>query len=231
MLARKAYHPGEASIYPENVTWGTSMLDRNRVDRFVDIGSVVLISIAAVLSAVCSYQAGRWEGEQTRLFNVADASRQLSTQASDRAFVTTSINVTLFLQYVEARQSGNAAIAKFIYRRFPPEMRRAVDAWLATDPEHNPHAPSSPFTMSGYAQTMQAGSRKEEATAAADFGQALIARRNADAFTLLTVVFAGVSFLAGVSTKMAYPRHAIIVGVGILALLYGIGRLAFLPVI
>jgi hypothetical protein len=207
------------------------MLDRAVIDRFVDIASVVLISIAAVLSAVCSYQAGRWEGEQTRLFNVANANRQLSTEAEDRAFIITSINVTLFLHYVEAKESGNAVIAKFIYRRFPPEMRRAVDAWLATDPEHNPHAPTSPFIMPGYAQTMQAGSRKEGATAGADFGQALIAHRNADAFTLLTVVFAGVSFLAGVSTKLTYPRHAIIVGVGILALLYGIGRLAFLPVI
>ncbi len=207
------------------------MLDRNVVDRFVDVASVVLISVAAVLSALCGYQAGRWEGEQTRLYNIADANRLLSTQAADRSFVTTSINVTLFLNYVEATQAGNTAIAKFIYRRFPPAMRRAMDAWLATDPAHNAHAPRSPFEMPEYTAQLQAGSHKDEATADADFNAALIAHRNSDAFTLLTVVFASVSFLAGVSTKLAFPRHLVIVCVGILALLYGIGRLFFLPVI
>lgn len=207
------------------------MLDRKIVDRWVDITSVVLISVAAVLSAVCGYQAGRWEGEQTRLFNIANANRLLSAEAADRSFVATSINVTLFLQYVEATEAGNTAIAKFIYRRFPRDMRRAVDAWLATDPQHNVHAPLSPFVMPEYTAQLQAGSRKDVAVADADFSKALIAHRNADDFTLLTVVFAGVSFLAGVSTKLVFPRHAIIVSVGILALLYGIGRLAFLPVI
>jgi hypothetical protein len=231
MLARKVYHASKASIYPESVTWEASMLDRNVVDRFVDIASVVLISIAAVLSAVCGYQAGRWEGEQTRLFNIANANRLLATQQSDRSFIITSINVTLFIHWVEAKEAGNTAIETFIYRRFPPAMRRAVDAWLATDPEHNVNAPSSPFAMPEYAAVLQAGQRKPEATADSDFNEALVAHRNSDYFTLLTVVFAGVSFLAGVSTKLSYPRHAIIVGVGILALLYGLVRLAFLPVI
>jgi len=39
------------------------------------------------------------------------------------------------------------------------------------------------------------------------------------------VVFAAVSFLGGMSTKMQFPRHAIIIGVGTAALLYGIVRL------
>jgi hypothetical protein len=46
---------------------------------------------------------------------------------------------------------------------------------------------------------------------------------------LLTVIFAAVSFLAGISTKMSYPRHAIVVALGIVALVYGAVRLAGLP--
>ena len=46
---------------------------------------------------------------------------------------------------------------------------------------------------------------------------------------LLTVVFASVSFLAGMSTKMAYPRHAVVVVVGFAGFLYGIGRMVSLP--
>ena len=207
------------------------MLNRETIDKFVDVASVVLISVAAVLTALCGYQASRWDGEQARLYNVVDASRLHAAEAADRSAVNTSINVTLFLAYIDAVQHNNTQFAQFIYRRLGPNMRPVMDAWLATHPLTNPKAPTSPFVMREYAERMQAGSSQQEARAKADFTSAQIAHRNADEFTLLTVVFATVSFLAGVSTKLVFPRHAIIVGLGILALLYGLGRLWFLPVL
>lgn len=206
------------------------MPDRKAIDKFVDVASVVLISVAAVLTALCGYQASRWEGEQTRLYNIANASRLHAAEAAGRAEVETAINVTLFLDYVDAIHHGDTEFAHFIYRRLGPNMRPVMDAWLATDPLKNPKAPTSPFVMPEYTQRMQAGSLLEEAQANVDFSSALNAHSNADDFTLLTVVFATVSFLAGVSTKLVFPRHAIIVGLGILALLYGLGRLWFLPI-
>ena len=205
------------------------MLSREVIDKFVDVASVVLISVAAVLTAICGYQASRWDGEQTRLYNIANASRLQAAEAADRSAVYTSINVTLFLDYINAVQHGDAKFAQFIYRRLGPNMRPAMDAWLATHPLNNPKAPTSPFVMREYTQRAQAGSLQERAVADADFKSALNAHRNAEEFTLLTVVFATVSFLAGVSTKLVFPRHAIIVALGILALLYGLGRLWFLP--
>lgn len=206
-------------------------MKRETLDRFVDVASVVLISVAAVLTALCGYQASRWEGEQSRLFNLANANRLMSSEVADQIFVRNSINVNLFLSYIEASQSGHTDIANFIRRRFPASLARAVDAWLATDPLHNPKAPSSPFVMRQYTQDLQNIQQRDVGVADADFAAALRAHANADGFTLLTVIFAMVSFLAGISTKMAFPRHAIIVGMGILALLYGITRLFFLPVL
>jgi hypothetical protein len=205
------------------------MLTRETIDRFVDVGSVVLISVAAVLTAFCGFQASKWEGEQTRLYNVANASRLRAAEAADRSAVYTSINVTLFLDYIDAVQHNDAQFATFIYRRLGTNMRIAMDAWLATHPMSNPKAPTSPFVMPVYNRLMQASSAQEESVANADFTEALSAHRNADNFTLLTVVFATVSFLAGVSTKLSFPRHAIIVALGILALVYGVARLWFLP--
>jgi hypothetical protein len=207
------------------------MLSRESIDRFVDVASVVLISVAAVLTALCGYQASRWEGEQTRLYNIANANRLSAAQAADRSEVATSINVTLFLAYIDAVQHNNTEFAQFIYRRLGPNFKPVMDAWLATHPLKNPKAPSSPFVMREYAQHMNSGSAQDEKTAAADFNAALGAHRNADEFTLLTVTFATVSFLAGVSTKLSFPRHAIIIGIGIIALVYGLARLAFLPVL
>jgi len=190
---------------------------------------VVLISVAAVLTALCGYQSGRWSGHQARQYNVANANRIASAEAADRANVLTSIDVALFLQYVDAVDANNRPKAEFIYQRFRPEMRTAMRAWLAAKPRANPKAPSSPFVMPQYSLETRAAASRLETAARADFEEAQAANQHADDFLLLTVIFAGVSFLGGMSTKMMYPRHAIMIGIGMIGLLYGIVRLVELP--
>ncbi len=205
------------------------MIETKTVDRAVDVASVVLISVAAVLSAICGYQSARWSGQQTRLYNVANASRTLSAEAAARSNALTVIDVAVFLDYVNAVDAGDTRKAQFLYKRFRPEVRPVMRDWLATKPFTNPKAPSSPFVMKQYALKTNAEARDHEAVAKATFGRATAATHNSDDFVLLTVIFAGVSFLAGISTKMTFPRHAIVVAVGILALAYGTGRLVHLP--
>jgi hypothetical protein len=203
--------------------------EHSRVDRFVDIAGVALISVAAVLTALSGYQSGRWSGVQARYYNVANASRIESAEAADRSLALTAIDVNLFLHYVDALEAGNSRDARFLDQRFRPEMRAAMNAWLATKPFTNPKAPSSPFVMPQYSLRARATSLRYAALANASFNTALEANRHSDDFLLLTVIFAAVSFLAGMSTKMQYPRHAIIIALGVIALIYGIVRLAALP--
>ena len=207
------------------------MADHAGVDRFVDLASLTLISVAAVLSAVCGYQAGRWDGEQSRLYSVANANHFLASETIGESDALTTINVALFLKYIDARHAGDQWEAQFIYRRFPPKMRKALDAWLATKPLTNPTAPLSPFAMRQYGQDARVAEERDEQAATDDFNAAQTAHRHADDFALLTIIFAAVSFLAGISTKMVFPRHAIIVGLGIIALIYGIVRLIGIPVL
>jgi hypothetical protein len=205
------------------------VLDSKAVDRIVDVASVVLISVAAVMSALCGYQSGRWSGEQTRLYNLTNAARVESSEAADRTNVLTAINVTLFLHYIDAVDAHDQRKAQFIYRRLPREMKPAMDAWLATNPLVNPRAPTSPFVMPQYSLHTKAETRRLAAIAAANFAAAQTANEHADDFLLLTVIFAGISFLAGVSTKMTYPRHAFVVTIALIGLVYGSIRLVELP--
>lgn len=205
------------------------MNDHGRADRVVDVAAVVLISIAAVLTALCGYQSGRWGGQQSRFYNLANEDRTRSAAASDQANVLTAIDVGLFLRYIDAVQRGDRPMVDFLRRRFPPEMQPAMRAWLATHPMQNPRAPSSPFVMHQYSLLSRAEARTWDEKSRGDFGSALAANRHSDDFLLLTVIFAGISFLAGISTKMIYPRHAIVVGLATLATIYGILRLTQLP--
>lgn len=207
----------------------TAMPNVQKIDRLVDLASVALISIAAVLTAVCGYQSGRWGGQQARLFGEASAARVEAAQASDRANILTTIDVAVFLRYVDAVATGNAGEAQFLYRRIRPEMLPALRAWLAAKPLQNPHAPSSPFVMPQYSLKARSEANEKSRLASAKFDDAVIATHHGDDFLLLTVIFAAVSFLAGISTKMMYPRHAIVVVVGFVGLIYGLVRLVALP--
>jgi len=205
------------------------MGDRQRIDRIVDVASVVLISVAAVMTALCGYQSGRWGGQQSRLYSMANADRVLSAEAADKALAFNAINVNLFLHYVDAVDAGNKRKSDFIYRRFGTVMKSAMKAWIATRPLVNPNAPSSPFVMPQYVLPASKLSRDYERQALENFKKAQEATTHSDDFLLLTVIFAGVSFLAGISTKMAFPRHLIIVALGILVTIYALVRLVELP--
>jgi hypothetical protein len=152
-----------------------------------------------------------------------------STEEADRANTLAAIDVAVFVHYVEAVDTNNARFKDFLFRRFRPEFVPAMRAWLATNPFQNVRAPSTPFVMPEYRLQSREEALEYEKRAANDFNEAGRANHNADQFVLLTVIFAGVSFLAGISTKMVYPSHTIVVALGLIATAYGAVRLLELP--
>ncbi len=209
------------------------MADSKRESRFdigVDFASVILISAAAVLTAWCGYESARWTALQTMSYNEASAHRVEAAISSGRSETFEVIDVTMFLQYVEATGAGRAGEQSFIYHRFRPEMKRAVDAWLATKPRTNPAAPSSPFVMPQYRLRSAGEAARLSARAAESFKAATAANEVGDDYVRLTVIFAAVSFMAGISTKFRFPSHIVIVVVGFGALFFGLIRLIELPI-
>ena len=205
------------------------MASHETIDRIVDIASLAVISAAAVLTALCSYQSGRWSGAEARHYDLANADRAAAAMSSNRAIAETAIDVNMFMQYGIAEEQGDTRREQFLFQRFRPEMQKAVAAWVATKPAHNDRAPKSPFEMPAYSLKSQQLSSQEDAKAHEDFAAAQVANRHADDFLLLTVIFASASFLAGMSTKMVFPQHAIVVGISLAALVYGLIRMIGLP--
>lgn len=199
-------------------------------DRWVDLASVILISAATVLTAWSGYQAARWTALQTRQYNEASSQRIASAVAGGRANALGVIDVATFLEFVNAQASGRTMEREFIYRRFRPEMRRAVDAWLATRPLKNPAAPSTPFAMPAYRLHENEESARLSTLASSTFQAATRSSEIGDAFVRLTVIFAAVSFLAGISTKLVSPNHVFIIVTGFGALAFGLILMFELPI-
>jgi hypothetical protein len=90
----------------------------------------------------------------------------------------------------------------FLYERFRPEFRTAVDAWLATRPLANPQAAQTPFALPNYklADSQRAADLEQQADAFA--ASARLANERGDNYVLMTIVFASVLVLLGIGSKM-----------------------------
>jgi hypothetical protein len=171
-------------------------------DRRLELFATVLLAAAAVATAWCSYQATRWNGEQTKQSGTTNRLRIEAARAQGLAEAQTEVDVATFTQWVDAYALRRTELADFYFKRFRAEFKPAVAAWLATRPLTNPNAPLTPFAMPQYKLAATAESKRldEEAAASSDVRDRDIQRQSN--YVLGVVLFAVVLFLAGMSTKL-----------------------------
>jgi hypothetical protein len=186
----------------------------NHLERRLELATTVLLALAAVATAWASYQSARWHGKQAQAQSLSIAKRVESTRASNVANRQAQIDVAIFTQWVDAYARDETELAAFYRRRFRDEFRPAFDAWVATKPRKNPHAPLSPFAMPQYklAAAAEADRLEADATAASENVKEDIQR--ADNYTLCVVLFAASLFFAGISTRLGRSGRLTILGLG-----------------
>jgi hypothetical protein len=124
----------------------------------------------------------------------------------------------MFIQYAEAVTTGNSDLAEFLYNRFRPEMKVALDAWLETRPLTNPDAPSSPFVMPEYVIPERLEAEALSARAANAEADARTSNDRSTRYVAITALAAVALFLGGISSKFPSPRMR----VGLLALAWAV---------
>jgi hypothetical protein len=181
----------------------------------VEVVATVILALAAVATAWSGYQASRWHGEQAIAFSHANAARVESTRAADLANAQTEIDVATFIQWVDAYARHETELAAFYRRRFRPEFRPAVTAWMATRPLTDPDAPLTPFAMPSYRLAATAEAERLEGTAAAAAAEAARDIDRANDYVLAVVLFSAALFFGGISTRLHRPGpRAVVLGVG-----------------
>jgi hypothetical protein len=202
----------------------------SKTDR-VEILATVLLALAAVATAWSSYQASRWNGEQAKGFSRGNAARIESTRASGLADAQTQIDVATFTQWANAYALGETKLADFYFRRFRPEFKPALTAWIATRPLRNPTAPLTPFAMPQYKVAARAEADRLEAVADAYSAKGRADVQRATNYVLGVVIFAVALFFAGMSTKLRARRlQVVLLGLGAAAFLGAVVWLATQPV-
>ena len=197
----------------------------------VEVASTVLLACAAVATAWSSYQATRWNGEQTRASSRTNAIRIEAARAQGLAQFQTQVDVATFTQWIDAYAREETELADFYFKRFRTEFKPAVEAWLATRPLRNPDAPLTPFAMPQY--RLAATAEAERLDAEAEVSSATVRRniQRASNYVLGVVLFAVSLFFAGMSTKLQTPglRTSLLV-IGCIVLLGTLVWIATFPV-
>src|SRR5215510_11585067 len=99
---------------------------------FEPIG-LLLLSLATVGTAWCSFQAASWQGVSQRVMNLSAASARRAASNELQASQLAVLDVMLFSQYVNARASSNEVTARFYADRFRAEAKQAFNAWMETN--------------------------------------------------------------------------------------------------
>jgi type II secretory pathway pseudopilin PulG len=192
--------------------------------------SVVVMSMTAILTAWSGFQSARWSAEQANNYGSAADAQTESVRTSNEARQATSIDLAVFIAWLEATTDGEEDTAQSIYDGMPERLRVATDAWLAEDPFENPDAPTSPFVMESY--VVPAAEVSEELAQTAE--QHTIAAREATElasdYVLTTVLFATVLFFASISSKLSGDANKwVMLSLSAIGLIVGVVVLLSLP--
>ncbi len=202
-----------------------------RHERRHELLVTVLLAIATVATAWSSYQSARWSGVQTIHFSKANAARVDSTKFSTRADQQVQLDVSTFLAWTGAYANKEKRLSDFYFKRFRPEFKPAVQAWVATRPLKNPGAPLTPFVMPQYHLAARDHSAALDRRAAASTAEAKVDNQRSDNYVLAVVLFASSLFFAGISTKLERPRYRnVIVALGYVLFIGTLIWLATFPV-
>ena len=202
----------------------------DRHDRRLSIVEAVLLSFVAVLAAYSGYAAAKWGTESSLTLAKASAERTKANRADTEAIVTRTLDSASFNAWFTAFTAGNAEAQRLAEKRMRPGYRPAFDAWLATDPEHNPDAPPGPAYMPQYVVPQDVAAKAHDAKADVAFAKGAKAGQTADKYIRATVFLATVLFLVGISGHFRIRQARIgLIGAAGLLLLFAVIQLLGLP--
>jgi hypothetical protein len=184
-------------------------------NRRISIMEAILLSIVALMAAWSGYAAAKWSTESRVRLADASTERSEANRANLQAMNLRNFDSSTFDAWFAAFAIGNREATMIAERRFRPQFRVAFDAWRATHPETNPHAPKGPTYMPQYRQPGLQEATRLDSQATKDFTAGSDAGETSDEYVRVTVFLASVLFLVGISTQFQLRgvRYAL-VGVG-----------------
>ena len=178
--------------------------------KWVEPVAALLMALATLSTAWCSFESAAWTRKSNRLMNEFNALERRAGLLTVQGMQQATIQTGMFMQALAAQQAGNDKLLNFYVERFPPELRKAYDAWMAQKPFENPNADPHPFVSKLYEIPGTREAAAANASAAASLDEARKAGSVSGQYLANTVLFAAVLFFANASSRFEQRRVRII---------------------
>jgi hypothetical protein len=189
--------------------------------KWIEPVTALAMALATVGTAWCSYESAAWTRRSNRLMNEFNSLERQAGIINIQGTQAASIHAAMFMQLLAARQAGDNKLADFYVQRFPPELRKAYDTWLAQKPFENPNADPHPFVPNLYQVRGTQEADKLTADAVSKVQEARNAGNVSGQYLADTVMFATVLFFANAAGKFEQVR------VRIVSFVFALGVFAF----
>ena len=190
----------------------------------------LVMALTTLCTAWCSYESAAWTRQANRLMNESNALERKAGLLDVQGSQVLIVHASMFMQLLAAYHAGNEKLVNFYVERFPPDVKKAYDAWLAQKPFENPGADAHPFVPNLYEirgtreaakATTDAAGKLQDARAAGNFSGQYLAN---------TVLFAAVLFFAATSNKFEQRRVRVVAFIFALAVFgFALARTVMLP--
>lgn len=202
-----------------------------KIKKWIEPVMVVLMALTTLCTAWCSYESAAWTRQSTRLMNESQMLERRAGLLEMQGNQALIVHTAMFMQLLAAKASGDERLATFYAERFPPDVKKAYEAWLAQKPFENRDAATHPFVPELYEVRGTAEAVKAREQSMQKIGEARNAGSVSGQYLASTVLFAAVLFFAGTAGKFDQPRVRLLAACfGISVFLFAIVRMLLLPV-
>jgi hypothetical protein len=174
--------------------------------RWIEPVIALVMALTTLCTAWCSYESAAWTRVANRVMNESNALERKAALLDVQGSQALIVHASMFMQLLAAYHAGNEKLVGFYVERFPPDVRKAYDAWLAQKPYENQAADPHPFVP----KLFEVRGVAEAAATRTEAVERLISAREAGnrsgRYLANTVLFATVLFFAGTAGKFEQPR-------------------------
>jgi hypothetical protein len=198
--------------------------------KWIEPVVAVLMALTTLCTAWCSYQSAAWTRRSNRLMNDSNALERRPALLDVQGSQALLIHASMFMQLLAAQHAGNEKLASFYAERFPPDVKKAYEAWLAQKPFENRAADPHPFLPNLYEVRGAAEAAAARADSIRRVAQAREAGNRSGQYLANTVLFATVLFFAGTAGKFEQPRVRLFAAAfGVALFVFAVIRMLLMP--
>ncbi len=175
----------------------------------LEIYNTVILAIATLCAAWCSYQGSLWNGIQT--FRLADSNKysRLAQQILIRSDQARTMEQSAIISFMDAVFDKDKKRIDYMLRGLKPEVSAILSDWMRSNPFNDSTAPLNPMMTPAYLDLMKKRTDESETMslkASEAFDNGTKANLISDKYSFLTVMFSTVMFLSAITTKLARPQ-------------------------